>query len=154
MDERGRDDRETNERLESSLRGRDVSSRRGRDGRISRDWVERELRELDERDVVVLLPRSEIERSERVSRLPAVWLDSFRRVRELLDELPRSGLLPTDDRDLPFDDTLDFALRLCGRDGREVLAVFLLFVRRGRGVLPGIVLLKMKKGPTSDPSFE
>lgn len=146
LDERGRDVRESDERVESSRRGRDV--------RLSRDWVESELRELDERDVVVLLPRLELERSERVSRLPVVWFDSFRRVREVLDALPRSGFLPTEVRDLPFDGTPDFELRFCGRDDRVVLAVLVLLVRRGRDVLPGIVLLKMKKGPTSDPSFE
>lgn len=123
--ERGRverDVRESDERVESSRRGRDVSSRRGRDVRLSRDWVAREVRGFDEREVVVLLPRSELGRVERVSRLPVDSLDSFRRARELVDEPPRVGLALPEFRDLPLEATLDFELRLCGRDEREVLA--------------------------------
>lgn len=115
--ERGRverDVRESDERVESSRRGRDV--------RLSRDWVAREVRGFDEREVVVLLPRSELGRVERVSRLPVDSLDSFRRARELVDEPPRVGLALPEFRVLPLEATLDFELRLCGRDEREVLA--------------------------------
>jgi hypothetical protein len=98
--------------------------------RLSRDWVGREVRGFDEREVVVLLPRSELGRVERVSRLPVDSLDSFRRARELVDEPPRVGLALPEFRDLPLEAILDFELRLCGRDEREVLAELLLLVRR------------------------
>jgi hypothetical protein len=57
-----------------------------------------------------------------VSRLPVDSFDSFRRARELVDEPPRVGLALPEFRDLPLEAILDFELRLCGRDEREVLA--------------------------------